>query len=216
MSTFHQRLKFIFKNQLITIMAEEPMTIFQETSILYINANAFPEVSFHSFKLVSTIQNASEFKSGQLAVVLMAVKEMLKFGYKLGQSLGAVGRGSPALVELLDNKGRFRLGYEPTHEEVFQASRGKKRKCTTLGMLTPYIRATFPTLAEVIMPKPFKELEYEELDLTYFIWLCPEEFSMNAIISPKNNPTSTIRLGMPGKTTGLWTIESCFVVALAE
>ena len=46
---------------------------------------------------------------------------MLKSGYKLGQGLGAIGCGSPALVELSDNKGRFGLGYEPTYEELFQA-----------------------------------------------------------------------------------------------
>ena len=191
-STFHQRLKFIYENQLITIMVEEPMTIFHEKSIPYIDGNAFSEVSFHSFELVSRIHNASEPESSWLATIMMAIKEMLKFGYKLGQGLEVLGRGSPTLIEHLDNKGRLGLGYEPTHEEVFQASRGKKRKCTTLGMLTPYIRATFPTLAEVIMPKPFKELEYEELDLTYFIWLCPEEFSMNAITSFEDDPASTI------------------------
>ena len=49
----------------------------------------------------------------------MAIKEMLKFGYKLGQGLGAVRRGSPTLIELSDNKGRFGLGYESTHEELF-------------------------------------------------------------------------------------------------
>ena len=63
-STLHRRLKFISRNQLVTIMAKEPMTIFHETSILYIDANAFPEASFHSFKLVSMIHNASEPKSG--------------------------------------------------------------------------------------------------------------------------------------------------------
>ena len=31
-------------------MAEEPMTIFQETSIPYIDANVFPEASFHNFR----------------------------------------------------------------------------------------------------------------------------------------------------------------------
>ena len=44
-------------------MAKKPLTIFQETSIPYIDANAFPEVSFHSFKLVSMIHNASEPES---------------------------------------------------------------------------------------------------------------------------------------------------------
>ena len=44
-------------------MAEEPMTIFQETSIPYIDVNAFPEASFCSFKLVSMIHNASKPES---------------------------------------------------------------------------------------------------------------------------------------------------------
>ena len=39
---------------------------------------------------------------------------------------------------------------------------------------------------------------------------------MNVIISPKDNPTSTIRPRVPGETVGLWTIELCFVVALVE
>ena len=64
MSTLHRRLKFISENQLITNMAEEPMTLFQETSIPYINANAFLEASFHSFKLVSMVHNALELESG--------------------------------------------------------------------------------------------------------------------------------------------------------
>ena len=143
MSTLHERLELISENQLITIMAEEPMIIVQKTSILYIDAKAFLEASFHSFKLISMIHNASEQESSCPAVVLMAAKEMLKFGYQLGQGLGAVGRGSPALIELSDNKGSFGLGYEPTHEELFQAFRGKKRKCAGQGMSISHIRTIF-------------------------------------------------------------------------
>ena len=96
------------------------MTIFQEMSIPYINGNAFLEVSFHSFKLVSMIHNALEPDSSWPTIVLVATKEMFKFGYKLGQGFGAVGHGSPTFIELSDNKGRFGLGYEPTHEELFR------------------------------------------------------------------------------------------------
>ena len=62
-STLYQRLKFIYKNQLITIMAEESVTIFKETSIPYIEANAFPEASFHSFELVSMIHMLQSLSS---------------------------------------------------------------------------------------------------------------------------------------------------------
>ena len=50
----------------------------------------------------------------------------------------------------------------------------------------------FPALAEVIMPEPFKELEDEEPDLACIIRLCLKELSMNAIITPEYNLTSTI------------------------
>ena len=53
------------------------------------------------------------------------------------------------------------------------------------------------------MLKPFKELEDEEPDLACIIRLCLKELSMNAIITPKYNLTSTIQLGMPGKAIGL-------------
>jgi len=50
-------------------MAKEPITIFQETSIPYIDANAFPKASFHSIELVSMIHNALELESGWLAAI---------------------------------------------------------------------------------------------------------------------------------------------------
>ena len=93
-STLHRRFKFISENQFITIMAKEPMTIFQETSIPYIDAFAFLEASFHSFKIVSMIHNALEPGSSKPLAILMAVKEMLKFRYKLGQGLRVVGVGA--------------------------------------------------------------------------------------------------------------------------
>ena len=100
-------------------------------------------MSFHSFKLVSMIYNALEPESGWPTTIIMVAKEMLKFGYKLRQNLKAIGHKSPTLIELSDNRGRFNLGYEPTHEEIFQASKGKKRKCTTSRMSIPHIRTTF-------------------------------------------------------------------------
>ena len=141
---------------------------------------------------------------------------MLKFGYQLGQGLGVVGHGKVALIELLDNKGGFGLGYNPSDEELFQASIGKKRKCIDQWMSIPHIRVTFLAPVEVIRSEALQESCEKELDLSCLIHLCPEEFSVNAIISPGNDLTSTIRLCVPSETVGYWTIEPCFVVALAE
>ena len=143
------------------------------------------------------IHNASEPKFGWLVAFFMDVKEMLKFGYKLGQGLEALGCGSPTLIQLSNNKGRFGLGYELTHKELFQASKGKKRKCGALGMSIPHVKATVLALAKVIMLEPFNELKDEESNLVCIIHLCPKEFSVNAIKSSKDDPTFAIQLGMP-------------------
>ena len=152
-STLHRRLKFPSKDLMITIMVEEPLTFFKETFVPYIGVNAFPEATFHSFELVSMIFRASKLKLVWPSITLMVAKEMLKFGYQLGQGLGAVGHGKTSLVELPDNKGGFDLGYDPSNEEIFQASRGKKRKCIGQGMSTPHIGVTFLALVEVIRSK---------------------------------------------------------------
>ena len=83
-------------------------------------------------------------------------------------------------------------------------------------MSIPYIKTTFPAPAEVIILEPFKKLEDEEPNMACIIRLCPEEFSVNAIISPKDNLTFTIQPRMPSEIASLWTIEPCFMVAPAE
>ena len=215
-STLHRRLKFPFEDQLITIMAEEPLTIFKETSIAYIGANAFLDATFHNFELVSMISKASELESAWPTPTLMAAKEMLKFGYQLGQGRGAVGHRKPSLIELPDNKGGFGLGYNPSDEELFQASRGKKRKCIGQGMSIPHIRVTFSALTEVIRSEVVQESCEEESNLASLIRLCPKEFSVNAIISPGDDLTSTIRPCVPSEIIGPWINKPCFVVAPAK
>ena len=67
------------------------------------------------------------------------------------------------------------------------------------------------------MPKPFKELEDEEPDLAYIIRLYSKEFSVNDIASFEDDPTSTIRLGMPGEMASRpLDHKPCFVVAPFE
>ena len=197
-STFHLRLKFPSEDLMVTIMAEEPLTFFKETFVPYIGANAISKVTFHNFELVSMISTTSEPKSAWPSTTLMAAKEMLKFGYQFGQGLGVVGHETASLVELPDNKGGFGLGYDPSDEELFQAYRGKKRKCIGQGMSIPHIKVTFSALAKVIRLEVAQESYKEELDLACLIRLCPKEFSVNAIISPRDL-TATIRPYVSGR-----------------
>ena len=162
------------------------------------------------------IARASKLKSAWPSATLMVAKEMLKSGYQLGQGLGAIRHRKASLVELPNNKGGFGLGYDPSDEELFQASRGKKRKCIGQGMSIPHIRVTFSAPAEVVRSEVAQESCEEELDLTCLICLYPKEFLVNAIISPGDGLTSNIRTCAPGETVGHWTAKPYFVVALAE
>ena len=89
------------------------------------------------------VSRASKLESACPSATLMATKEMLKFGYQLGQGLDAVGHGKASLIELPNNKGGFDLGYNTSDEELFQASKGKKRKCIGQRMSIPHIKVTF-------------------------------------------------------------------------
>ena len=197
-------------------MAEEPLNFFKETFVPDIGTNAFPEATFHSFELVSMISKALELESVWPSTTLMLAKEMLKVGYQFGQGLGPVGHGKASFIELPNNKWGLSLGYDPFNEELFQASRGKKRKCIGQGMSIPHFRVTFSAPVEVIRSQVVQESYEEELDLTCLIRLCPKEFSVNAIISLRDDLTSTIRPCVLGETVGHWTVKPYFMVALAE
>ena len=84
------------------------------------------------------IFRASKLELAWPSATLMVTKEMLKFGYQFGQGLGAVGHGKASLIEIPNNKGGFGLSYDPSNKELFQASRGNKRKCIGQGLLFVY------------------------------------------------------------------------------
>ena len=56
----------------------------------------------------------------------------------------------------------FGLGYNASNEELFQASRGKKRKCIGKGMSILHNRVTFLAPVEVIRSKLAQEVCEEE------------------------------------------------------
>ena len=73
-------------------------------------------------------------------------------------------------------------------------------------MSIPYIRVTFLASAEVIKSEVAQESCEEVSNLACLIHLCPEEFLANAIMTPGDDLTSTIRPFASGKTIDHWTI----------
>ena len=83
-------------------------------------------------------------------------------------------------------------------------------------MSIPHIRVTFSAPAKVIRIEVAQVSCDEESNLACLIRLFPEEFSMNAIISPGDDLTSTIRPCVPSETMDRWTVKPYSVVALAK
>jgi len=48
----------------------------------------------------------------------MVAKTMMKEGYKYGSGLGKNSTGSVKPLKLVENKGRYGLGYKPTHADL--------------------------------------------------------------------------------------------------
>uniref|UniRef100_A0A2N9HWY0 Reverse transcriptase n=1 Tax=Fagus sylvatica TaxID=28930 RepID=A0A2N9HWY0_FAGSY len=54
-SSLQQKMKLIIGNQLVTILAEEPISIYNDGAVPYIDGCASEEASFHSFEFVTVI-----------------------------------------------------------------------------------------------------------------------------------------------------------------
>uniref|UniRef100_A0A2N9F2H4 Reverse transcriptase/retrotransposon-derived protein RNase H-like domain-containing protein n=1 Tax=Fagus sylvatica TaxID=28930 RepID=A0A2N9F2H4_FAGSY len=58
-SSLHQKMKLIIENQLVTILAEKPISIYNDHAVPYINGYEFEEASFHSFEFVTVIHTVA-------------------------------------------------------------------------------------------------------------------------------------------------------------
>jgi len=93
------------------------------------------ETSFQALEIVS-IAYVEPFKVDPYlsSASLMMARTMMKEGYKYGSGLGENNIGSVMPLKLVENKGRYGLGYKPTHadrrrmiEESIERSRAKTK-----------------------------------------------------------------------------------------
>jgi len=118
-STLHQKLKFIVDDKLIIVSGEENLIVCGSTSTPYIEAmEEALETSFQALEIVSTTY-VEPFKVNLYLsnTSLMTAKTMMKEGYKYGSGLGKNSTGSVRPLKLVENKGRYCLGYKPTHAD---------------------------------------------------------------------------------------------------
>uniref|UniRef100_A0A2N9G4K0 G-patch domain-containing protein n=1 Tax=Fagus sylvatica TaxID=28930 RepID=A0A2N9G4K0_FAGSY len=180
-SSLHQKMKLIIGNQLVTILAEEPISIYNDGEIPYIDGCAPEEASFHSFEFVTVIHRVAAVEPRLSKAGIMVAKEFVKAGFQPGQGLGYANQGRTTIVTLEGNKDRYGLGYTPTRRDrqmAYEARRQraaaklKGEKWPERKMAIPHIRATFPASAM---------FQVDEGDVDELALLFTEDLNVNAI-----------------------------------
>uniref|UniRef100_A0A2N9FEI0 RNA-directed DNA polymerase n=1 Tax=Fagus sylvatica TaxID=28930 RepID=A0A2N9FEI0_FAGSY len=133
-SSLHQKMKLIIGNQLVTILAEEPISIYNDGEIPYIDGCAPEEASFHSF-------DQGIRQGGVSAWARFRLCEPRK-----NHNCDPGGKQRQVWTGVYpDQKGSSDGLMKPGGKELQRSSRGEKwpeRK-----MVIPHIRATFPASA---------------------------------------------------------------------
>uniref|UniRef100_A0A2N9I3I8 Uncharacterized protein n=1 Tax=Fagus sylvatica TaxID=28930 RepID=A0A2N9I3I8_FAGSY len=180
-SSLHQKMKLIIGNQLVTILAEEPISIYNDGEIPYIDGCAPEEASFHSFEFVTVIHRVAAVEPRLSKAGIMVAKEFVKAGFQPGQGLGYANQGRTTIVTLEGNKDRYGLGYTPTRRDrqmAYEARRQraaaklKGEKWPERKMVIPHIRTTFPASAM---------FQVDEGDVDELALLFTEDLNVNAI-----------------------------------
>jgi len=122
-STLHQKLKSIIDDKLIIVFGEEDLLVCGPMPTPYIEAAEEDlETFFQALEIVNTTYIEPFRVNPHLSSAsLMVARTMMEKGYKYGDGLGKNNDGSVKPLELVDNRGRYGLGYKPT-----QADRRKR------------------------------------------------------------------------------------------
>jgi hypothetical protein len=180
-SSLHQKMKLIIGNQLVTILAEEPISIYDDGEIPYIDGCAPEEASFHSFEFVTVIHRVAAVEPRLSKAGIMVAKEFVKAGFQPGQGLGCANQGRTTIVTLEGNKDKYGLGYTPTRRDrqmAYEARRQraaaklKGEKWPERRIAIPHIRTTFPASAM---------FQVDEGDVDELALLFTEDLNVNAI-----------------------------------
>uniref|UniRef100_A0A2N9HVU2 Integrase catalytic domain-containing protein n=1 Tax=Fagus sylvatica TaxID=28930 RepID=A0A2N9HVU2_FAGSY len=149
-------MKLIIGNQLVTILAEEPISIYNDGEIPYIDGCAPEEASFHSFEFVTVIHRVAAVEPRLSKAGIMVAKEFVKAGFQPGQGLGYANQGRTTIVTLEGNK-----------DSKLKGEKWPERK-----MAIPHIRTTFPASAM---------FQVDEGDVDELALLFTEDLNVNAI-----------------------------------
>uniref|UniRef100_A0A2N9F574 G-patch domain-containing protein n=1 Tax=Fagus sylvatica TaxID=28930 RepID=A0A2N9F574_FAGSY len=171
----------------------EPISIYNDGEIPYIDGCASEEASFHSFEFVTVIHRVAAVEPRLSRAGIMVAREFVKAGFQPGQGLGCANQGRTAIVTLEGNKDRYGLGYTPTRKDRQMAYEARRQRAAAKlrgerwpekKMVIPHIRTTFPASAM---------FQVDEGDVDELALLFAEDLDVNVIITEGDSMTLPVR-----------------------
>uniref|UniRef100_A0A2N9FAA7 Uncharacterized protein n=1 Tax=Fagus sylvatica TaxID=28930 RepID=A0A2N9FAA7_FAGSY len=157
-------MKLIIGNQLVTILAEEPISIYNDGEIPYIDGCASEEASFHSFEFVTVIHRVAAVEPRLSRAGIMVAREFVKAG-----------------ISARARKDR-QMAYEARRQRAAAKLRGER--WPEKKMVIPHIRTTFPASAM---------FQVDEGDVDELALLFAEDLDVNVIITEGDSMTLPVR-----------------------
>ena len=119
-SMLHQKLKFVVEGHLVIISGEEDVLVSCHSFMPYVEAaKESLETAFLSFEVVTnTFVEFLLMRPQMSGVTMMVARVMLGHDYEPEMGLGKNNDGMANLVDINENRGKFRLGYKPTRTNV--------------------------------------------------------------------------------------------------
>ena len=174
-SSLHQCLKYIANGVLVTVKAEEAISIMKNVAVPFIEAEDCMDGNLHAFEVVNTEwvpENTIRRKPRISEATKMAVKSLLK--HQVPARFGKRKRKFEwiGMTKLKVAEQRFGLGYKPRKEDYQRAAVARRekrmariegRKFEEENLFIPPIRVSFPKAAYVIQPDPEHESSLQKL-----------------------------------------------------
>ncbi|XP_071920616.1 uncharacterized protein [Coffea arabica] len=124
-SSLHQLLKFVVNDKLITIFAEEDCLVITDSGSKEDGSRNVSMTPHSTADIVSVSWITKEERALPKASVMMA-KEMIRGGYEFDKGLGRDLQGILKLVEIVEKKDSFGLGFRPTAKDIREMKECKK------------------------------------------------------------------------------------------
>jgi hypothetical protein len=161
-SSLHQRLKFIINGNLVTVKAEETLSMTKNISVPYIEAEGSTDGNLHAFEVVNAEwvpENTTRRKPEISDAVKMAAKYFLKHGlpFQYDPTTGMPERINVIKMKCADQ--RFGIGFKPRKMDFKRAIESKRerrlaqierREPDEDRIQIPPIHITFPRPAQMI------------------------------------------------------------------